>query len=149
MLDKLENLFVTGWHQLIDTAVTWRRRRASVKDIEQMDRQEVRCIARDLGISPVEIRTLTAKGENAADLLVRRMKTIGLEPGQVDVAVMRDLQRCCSICTQKGLCIHELEDKPRGATWPKYCPNEQTLIALTDEQSPGGRSKDATVPHRT
>jgi uncharacterized protein YjiS (DUF1127 family) len=149
MLDKLENLFVTGWRQLIDTAVAWWRRRASVKDIEQMDRHEVRCIARDLGISPVEIRTLTAKGEDAADLLVRRMKTIGLEPSQVDVAVMRDLQRCCSICTQKGLCIHELEDKPRGATWPKYCPNEQTLTALTDEQSPDGRSKDATVPHRT
>jgi len=149
MLDKLENLFVTGWHQLVDTAVAWRRRRASVKEIEKMDTQDVRCIARDLGISPVEIRTLTAKGENAADLLVRRMKTIGLEPGQVDVAVMRDLQRCCSICTQKGLCIHELEDKPRGATWPKYCPNEQTLTALTDEQSPDGRSKHATVPNRT
>ena len=149
MLDKLENLFVTGWHQLMGMAAAWRRRRASVKDIEKLDTQEVRCIARDLGISPVEIRTLTAKGENAADLLVRRMKTIGLEPGQVDVAVMRDLQRCCSICTQKGLCIHELEDKPRGVTWPKYCPNEQTLTALTDEQSPDERSKHAAVPNRT
>src|SRR5215813_760857 len=149
MLDKLENLFGPRWHQLIDMAAAWRRRRASVKEIEKMDTQEVRCIARDLGISPVEIRTLTAKGENAADLLVRRMKTIGLEPGQVDVAVMRDLQRCCSICTQKGLCIHELEDKPRGVTWPKYCPNEQTLTALTDEQSPDERSKHAAVPNRT
>ena len=149
MLDKLENLLGAGWHQLIHRAVAWRRRRESVKEIEKMDTQEVRCIARDLGISPVEIRTLAAKGENAADLLVRRMKTIGLEPGQVDVAVMRDLQRCCSICTQKGLCIHELEDKPRATTWPKYCPNEQTLTALTDEQSPDGRSKHASVPNRS
>src|SRR5215471_6567973 len=103
MLDKMENLFRTGWQQLIDRAAAWRRRSASVKEIEKMDTQDIRCIARDLGISPVEIRTLAAKGENAADLLVRRMKTIGLEPGEVDVAVVRDLQRCCSICTQKGL----------------------------------------------
>src|SRR5437588_468031 len=30
----------------------------------------------------------------------------------------------------KQLCAHELEDKPKDATWPKYCPNEQTIEAL-------------------
>jgi hypothetical protein len=44
---------------------------------------------------------------------------------------MRDLQRCCSNCDSKQLCAHELEDKPKGASWPKYCPNEQTIAALT------------------
>jgi hypothetical protein len=24
----------------------------------------------------------------------------------------------------------QLEDKPKGAIWPKYCPNEQTIEAL-------------------
>src|SRR5215510_13505669 len=135
VLDKLSSLFATGWRHLTDTAVAWRQRRASVREIGDMDAREIGCIARDLGISPFEIRALAAKGQNAADLLVRRMKTIGLDPARVDLAVMHDLQRCCSICTQKGLCIHELEDKPRIATWPKYCPNEQTLDALAGEQS--------------
>jgi hypothetical protein len=136
VLDKFANLLATGWHHLADATVAWRRRRASVKEIGGLDLQEIGCIARDLGVSPREIGTLAAKGENAADLLVRRMKTIGLDPAQVDLKVMRDLQRCCSICTQKGLCIHELEDKPRAAAWPKYCPNEQTLAALTGEPPP-------------
>ena len=135
VLNKLANLFVVGWHQLTDAAVASWQRRASVKEIDNMDTQEVRCIARDLGVSPFEMRTLAATNKNATDLLVRRMETIGLCSDQVDLAVMRDLQRCCSICAQKGLCIHELEDKPRIATWPKYCPNEQTLTALTSEQS--------------
>jgi len=141
VLDKLSSLFATGWRHLTDTAVAWRQRRASVREIGDMDAREIGCIARDLGISPFEIRALAAKGQNAADLLVRRMKTIGLDPARVDLAVMHDLQRCCSICTQKGLCIHELEDKPRIATWPKYCPNEQTLDALAGEQSSDGGSK--------
>jgi|SRR5262245_34131674 len=139
VLNKLANLFVVGWHQLTDAAVASWQRRASVKEIDNMDTQEVRCIARDLGVSPFEMRTLAAKGKNAADLLVRRMNTLGLDPAQVDLAVMHDLQRCCSICMQKGLCIHELEDKPRPATWPEYCANEQTLTALTDKQSPRPR----------
>src|SRR5262245_46113389 len=104
VLDRLSNLFATGWHHLTAAAVAWRQRRASVKEIDDMDAQEIGCIARDLGVSPVEIRALAAKGKNAADLLSRRMKTIGLDPTQVDLAVMRDLQRCCSICAQKGLC---------------------------------------------
>jgi len=54
-------------------------------------------------------------------------------PGGGAVAVLRDLQRCCSNCDLKQLCAHELEDKPKGAVWPKYCPNEQTLVALAIE----------------
>jgi hypothetical protein len=51
-----------------------------------------------------------------------------LDPTSVDPALMRDLQRCCSSCDSKQLCAHELEDKPKGASWPKYCPNEETII---------------------
>jgi hypothetical protein len=59
--------------------------------------------------------------------------------------VMRDLQRCCSKCKDKGRCVHELEDHPREPLWPKYCPNEQTLAALTEEQS-SAPSQSAPAP---
>jgi len=61
------------------------------------------------------------------------MEQLQLDRNHVDIAVLRDLQRCCSKCDLKQLCAHELEDKPKGAVWPKYCPNEQTLVALTIE----------------
>src|SRR5262245_20398314 len=119
---------------LVQAARRLLRRRISVNEIARLELRDLACIARDLGISTDELRVVAAKDKSAADLLLRRMETLGLEPTQVDSAVMRDLQRCCSKCKDKVLCVHELEDRPREATWPKYCPNEQTLAALTSEQ---------------
>jgi hypothetical protein len=73
---------------------------------------------------------MVAYGVNAADLLTRRMRSLGLDPPKVDRAVLQDLQRCCAKCQSKTLCTHELEDRPNAAAWPKYCPNEMTLAAL-------------------
>jgi hypothetical protein len=134
--DRLAGLAVMAGRHLMATAKAFRQRRASVDEIDRLGPQETRCIARDLGISTDDLRVLAAKDRNAADLLYRRMQTIGLDPARVDFTVMRDLQRGCSQCLDKGLCVHELEDRPREPTWPKYCPNEQTLAALAQEQPP-------------
>jgi hypothetical protein len=119
----------------LTAAVTalWRRR-ASVKEIDRLGTQEATCLARDLGISADELRLLAAQDKDAADLLVRRMETLGLDAARIDPTVLHDLQRGCSKCADKGLCVHELEDHPRNAAWPKYCPNEQTLAALREER---------------
>ena len=132
--NKLTNLLAAAWRQLTIAADNLRERRASVNEIEHLDPQEMKCLAQDLGIPADEIRVLAAKNKNAADLLARRMETLGLDPACVDSAVMRDLQRCCSKCSDKGRCVHELEDQPKEPLWPKYCPNEQTLAALTEGQ---------------
>jgi Family of unknown function (DUF6455) len=111
--------------------VFWSKKRAAVIELADCDALEVRRIAQDLGISAADLHVLAACDERAADLLNYRLETLRLDPTSVDPAVMRDLQRCCSNCDIKQLCAHELEDKPKGASWPKYCPNEQTLTALT------------------
>ena len=95
------------------------------------DREVLAQIAQDLGISAADLRALASRDKTAADLLNRRLETLRLDPTSLDPAVMRDLQRCCSICDRKQLCAHELEDKPKAASWPKYCPNEETIAALT------------------
>jgi hypothetical protein len=133
--NQLTNLLATAWRQLTAAADSLRQRSASVDEIEHLDRQEMKCIAQDLGIAADDLRVLAAKDKHAADLLARRMETLGLDPACVDSAVMRDLQRCCSKCKDKGRCVHELEDHPREPLWPRYCPNEQTLAALTEEQT--------------
>lgn len=130
--NKLTDLLATGWRQLAVATNSLRQRTASVNEIERLDPQELKRLARDLGTSVGEIRVLATKDKNSADLLVRRMATLGLTPARVDPMIMRDLERCCSKCSDKGLCVHELEDQPREPLWPKYCPNEQTLAALTE-----------------
>ncbi|MBX9776111.1 MAG: hypothetical protein K2Y71_17155 [Xanthobacteraceae bacterium] len=131
---NLANLFVAAMRQLTVAADAFWRRKASVNEIDRLGTQEMTCLARDLGISGEELRVMAAQDKDAANLLVRRMETLRLDPARIDPTVLRDLQRCCSKCLDKGLCVHELEDHPRDPTWPKYCPNEQTLAALGEER---------------
>jgi Family of unknown function (DUF6455) len=126
--------FVELTLRLIDVSTNWFRRVASVNKVASLDSEELSCIARELGISAAELRVLAKQDRNAAALLYRRMEQLRLSPNHVDIAVLRDLQRCCSNCDSKQLCAHEFEDRPRSATWPQYCPNEQTLAALSRER---------------
>jgi Family of unknown function (DUF6455) len=139
---KKPNPFVEVLYKLAEMANAIWRRNISANEVSRLGKQEATCVARDLGISTDDLRALAGQDKNSTDLLVRRMMTLGLDPTKLDPAVMRDLQRCCSMCGDKQLCVHELEDKPRVATWPKYCPNEYTLAALASEKTvqstPGG-----------
>jgi hypothetical protein len=107
------------------------RKIAAVNELAGCDALEVARVAQDLGVSAADLRALASRDKTAADLLTRRLETLRLDPTSVDPALMRDLQRCCSNCDSKQLCAHELEDKPRAASWPKYCPNEETIASLT------------------
>jgi uncharacterized protein YjiS (DUF1127 family) len=133
MQTMASNSFVELTQRLIEASKNWARRRASVNEVTALDSEELSCIAHELGISTGELRVLANHDKNAADLLYRRMEQLRLDRNHIDIAVLRDLQRCCSNCDLKRLCAHELEDKPKGAVWPEYCPNEQTLVALTSE----------------
>jgi hypothetical protein len=106
------------------------RKIAAVNELAGCDALEVARVAQDLGISAADLRALASRDQTSADLLTRRLETLRLDPTSVDPALMRDLQRCCSNCDSKQLCAHELEDKPRAASWPKYCPNEETIAAI-------------------
>jgi hypothetical protein len=69
---------------------------------------------------------------NAA-LLLERMKALGLSPlsvEQASPAVMRDLQRECSLCALKERCGHDLASERTAAAVADYCPNDATLKSL-------------------
>ena len=107
------------------------RKRAAFNELASCDALEVARVAQDLGISAADLRILASRDKTAADLLDRRLEALRLDPTSIDPALMRDLQRCCSSCDSKQLCAHELEDQPKAASWPKYCPNEETIAAIT------------------
>jgi hypothetical protein len=119
----------------VDLWRNWRERRARLVEFDSSDPAEMRRVARDLGTSLSELRALAGQDRNSADLLCRRLQSINIEGATIDPAVMRDLHRCCSLCGDKTLCMHELEDRPKQTSWPKYCPNEQTIAALVAEKN--------------
>jgi len=102
-------------------------KRAAANQLANWDPLEVARIAEDLGVSTRELRLLAISNKRAADLLKRRLQTLRVDPTSVDPAIMRDLQLHCTQCDSKKLCARELDDKPPTASWPKYCPNEQTI----------------------
>lgn len=113
----------------------YQRRRARVAELRAIDSADMRRLMQDTGLTFCELIKLAKTEGEASKLLHRRMETIGLDSSKIDVAVLRDMQRCCSECDNKELCAHELEDKPKMAAWPTYCPNQQTLEALTRMES--------------
>jgi hypothetical protein len=125
------NSFIELLRLLSEVGKAFWSKRAAVNELAGCDASEVARVAQDLGISAADLCILANRDKTAADLLKRRLETLRLDPTSVDPALMRDLQRCCSNCDSKQLCAHELEDKPKGATWPKYCPNEETIATLT------------------
>ena len=132
----------TLWQEIVrhvaDAWTNLRTRRIRLAEFDSTALEAGR-IARDLGLSLAELRTLAGRDEHSADLLLRRLQNLNINPGKVEPAVMRDLQRCCSQCRDKALCAHELEDRPKQASWPGYCPNEHTINALLADSKPTGR----------
>ena len=61
------------------------------------------------------------------------MHALGISKADVDHAaqgVMRDLQKTCACCNEKGVCEKDLAKHPDDPGWKDYCPNAVTLESL-------------------
>jgi hypothetical protein len=122
---------------VLDTIAVWinkYRRRYGVHDeLGQCTQNDVNRIAKDLGMSVNDLRGLAAKGPGAADVLQKMLLALSVDPkalAETDPAVLRDLQRICIVCSQKGRCQHELAEGTATEHFREFCPNAYTLDAL-------------------
>lgn len=95
-------------------------------------------VAADLGMSAGALKGLVARGPDAANLLYERMHALGISKADVDHAaqgVMRDLQKTCTFCNEKGVCEKDLAKHPDDPVWKSYCPNVVTLESLAKLKS--------------
>jgi len=91
---------------------------------------DIRRIAADAGIDTDDLRRLVSLGPSAAALLPNLMEALNLDPADVPIDVLRDLQRVCSLCKTKAECACELTRGSADTTYPDFCPNADTLRAL-------------------
>ena len=94
---------------------------------------EVRTMAKDLGLTPADLRELAGKGPRAADLLKRMLIALKVDPkvlGEIDQRATRDLQRLCITCGDKRRCEHELAAGTAATNMHEFCPNAVSLEAL-------------------
>lgn len=95
--------------------------------------EEVKSMARDIGVSPDQLRELASKGPNAANLLQKMLLALHVDPkalADIDPRTMHDLQRLCITCSHKKQCKHELAAGTAATTFREFCPNAITLDAL-------------------
>lgn len=111
----------------------WVAARSAQTELGRLDALQVSGIARDLGASPSELRSMAGKWPDSADHLLHRMRMLNLEPAEVareQPAVSRDLTKHCSLCAAKTQCERDLSTRATGPAWREYCPNSATLLAL-------------------
>jgi hypothetical protein len=106
-------------------------------EMQRLDSQENALIAHELNLSVAELTTLALTSSRSVELLDKRLAHAGLSAGELAAShadVVRDLRRVCCQCPSKARCARDLA-RERRATPSKYCPNEQTLRALSFEAS--------------
>jgi hypothetical protein len=95
---------------------------------------EVEHIAKDIGVSVSELHKLASLGPEAADLLQCRMSALDLDPEEVsrtEPRTFQDLQRVCTLCDDHRRCARDLSRDSAIPAWKDYCPNAETLMALS------------------
>ncbi len=122
-------------HSPIETFWQWCRDFAAPRsDFEYCGEEGIERMAHDIGISSVELQKLAGHGAHSADLLLKRMAVLDLDENEVartERATFQDLQRVCTMCDCRRRCARDLAHDPGNAVWKDYCPNAQTLTALS------------------
>jgi hypothetical protein len=111
----------------------WRERWRSRHELDNFDRQELERMAGEFGMTGHDLEGLVARGPQAADLLYERMRALGVARADVERTahgLMRDLERTCACCTEKGVCEGDLAIRPGDPAWKAYCPNAVPLEAM-------------------
>jgi hypothetical protein len=117
----------------------WRRywnSRMAVEELSSCGDAEIGNIARDVGVSPSDLRTLAGKWPASTNLLDRRVAATGIDLEEVqrtEPQVVRDLQRVCAFCGDRSRCERDLDVNQQDRVWRDYCPNVATLDALRSE----------------
>ena len=111
----------------------WRNWWMAREELGGLDRNELERIAGEFSMSAQDLEDLAARGPGAADLLYERMHALGItraDAERVARGMMRDLEKTCSCCNDKGVCEKDLARHPDDPAWKAYCPNAVTLESI-------------------
>jgi hypothetical protein len=119
---------------LFRTVLGWCRAQGTSEcELGFFDKTELEQLARDVRMPVSELWAVSRRGPKAADLLLRRMTALDLDPNEVsrtEPETFRDLQRLCTLCRHHRRCARDFDREAATEVWDVYCPNTGTLAAL-------------------
>jgi hypothetical protein len=98
---------------------------------------EVMRMAKDIGVTPSQLRELVRKGPDSAKLLRGLLAALHVDPkiiADMDPLVMREMQWLCITCNNKKRCQHELAKGTATEHFHEYCPNAISIDELLNQK---------------
>jgi uncharacterized protein YjiS (DUF1127 family) len=121
----------------------WIRHRRERAELEAMDTTEFGRLAHDIGVSSSELERMVEAGHDPKRLS-EMLCALGLDEAalaRAEPAMLRDMQRLCSLCETIGTCRHALDAGIAPTTYRSFCVNAATLEALKAEKARAEKAK--------
>ena len=115
----------------------WRRalhQRRSMAELAACPPSELHRIARDVGLSDRDLRSLTCSHPGPTELMPNRIQALGLDLAFVKSArtpTYRDMERVCGTCKAWRRCARDLAKGDVQSGMQNYCLNAPTIDTLT------------------
>lgn len=109
-------------------------------EAERMSAEEVRALARDIGLDAHDLERLSQMESDASRLLYKRLEGLGMSMAEIEasgVGAARDMERTCGLCADRALCAHDLAERPDSDAWRKVCPNNWTFDEVERRRAAG------------
>jgi hypothetical protein len=124
-----------------DWVTTYRNATALKDEFAMCGPEEVMRMARDIGVTPSQLKELTRKGPDGAKLLKNMLLALHVDPkaiADIDPLVMREMNWLCVSCSNKKRCQHELSKGTATKNFHEFCPNALSIdevLAQKDQLS--------------
>lgn len=115
--------FVT---KAIDLFGGWLKQR---RELNASDPGELERLAHELNVSPAELAMLASQTAHELPYMLTAMG-IYETALRAQPALLRDMERVCSLCTQKRQCHEELAAGTAATNYVEYCGNADTIDTL-------------------
>jgi len=118
-------------------------------EFEKISPDQLMAMARDIGITPTQLRALASKRPGAADLLQKLFVALNIDPKKlekIDVRIARDMHWLCATCNNKTRCKHELAAGTAAENFREFCPNAIDLGALFNPNAEACDSSKSKTP---
>ena len=118
---------------LIGKFADWLKHRRELNEVRRLNRTEFDLIANDLRISSGDLDQLVQRGSRSADELPQMLQQLGISEDDLNRTqpmLVRDMQRVCSLCSDKTHCDRELAAGTATEHYRGYCPNAPNIDTL-------------------
>lgn len=127
----------TKTYPIVENAINlfndWLRHRREMRELRDMNSNDLAQIARDLCVSTADLDAFVRQGPHASDELPQLLKSLGIDEAtlaRTPLVLQRDMMRVCAACQQKARCNNDLNAGTLAQHYEEYCPNAPAIGEL-------------------